>query len=144
MPALTLVGLALAVEGASRVSRERLRQFGPRRYPVVWGIAGAGVVAGTVALIWLSVWLVRPLFDEGTNLNEGLAFTVEGVEQPTTVDTSLEPATNQDSAGASSDPAANPASTTSGPAEEASGALISRGELMGADEFHTGAARFCS
>ena len=42
MPALTLVGLALAVEGASRVSRERLRQFGPRRYPVVWGIAGCG------------------------------------------------------------------------------------------------------
>ena len=82
IPAAALVTAAVAVELSQGISRERLRQYGPRRYPILWGATGiltAGAIAGSVVL---SVWLLQPLFDEGETLNEALAFSVEGIERP--------------------------------------------------------------
>ncbi len=191
IPAASLVVAAVAVELSGGIPRERLRQFGPRRYPILWGMGGilsAGAVAGIVVL---SVWLLQPLFDEGETLNESLAFSVEGLEQPTvaaaapaptarpepvagradavptipemleaegtveaeatvepaaperlepegTVEPSVrpEPVAGQPAAEPSLRPVPVEGGTDTTP--EATGTLISRGELMGVDAFHTG------
>ena len=184
MPAALLFGLAVLADVAGRVPRERLQELGPRRYPIPWAAGGAGAVAGLVGLVWLSVWLIQPLFDEGETLNEMLTFNVEGLEQPVLPSSTVaaaaagagsapatdEPATDEaatneaatDEAGTeeagteeaateeagTEEAATEEAATEEAGTEEAAagdtaepaaqGMLISRGELMGADAFHTG------
>ena len=48
--------------------------------PLAWAGIGVAGVAALVGIVCLSVWLLQPLFDEGTELHEGLAFTVQGVD----------------------------------------------------------------
>ena len=189
IPAASLVAAAVAVELSGGIPRERLRQFGPRRYPILWGMGGILSVGALAGIVVLSVWLLQPLFDEGETFSESLAFSVEGLEQPT-IDTSVEsinaaeptaaaaPAARPEPAAAPTQaapaaperlepegtvepsvrpepvegqPAAEPSlrpvpvegqSDAAPPApaatQEATGMLISRGELMGVDVFHTG------
>ena len=216
MPAAGLFAAAVGTEVATRIPRERLRHVGPRSYPVVWAIGAVGAVAGLIALVWLTVWLVQPFFDEGETLNEDLGFTIAGVEDEdeeagsaaatddtgdaeqstatestaaaddtasddsdeaaaeqagdaeedaeTSTATQSTAATEDDDAGddeaadatsdepaeqsaAADDPAATEPETEEPAAEEPEaeeppaenqGRLVSRGELMGADDFHTG------
>ena len=210
MPAAGLFAAAVGTEVATRIPRERLRHVGPRSYPVAWAIGAPGAVAGLIGLVWLTVWLVQPFFDEGDTLNEDLGFTIAGVddeeedgsaapaeaattEAATTDDTAdAEESTATQSTAAADDTASDdgdeaPAeqagdaeddaetstatqsvaapeerdagdddaaeATSDEPAEQSAaadeqaatepeaenqGRLVSRGELMGADEFHTG------
>ena len=128
IPAATLVATAVAVELSGGIPRERLRQFGPRRYPFLWGTAGILLTGAFAGMVVLSVWLLQPLFDEGETLNESLAFSVQGREQP--------PAVVEPDRAVPPENGAVPATSAATP--EASGTLISRGELMGVDAFHTG------
>ncbi len=80
MPAAGLFVAAVGTEVATRIPRERLRRTGPRSYPVVWAIGAVGAAAGLIALVWLTVWLVQPFFDEGETLNEELGFAIAGVD----------------------------------------------------------------
>ena len=147
MPAVGLLALAVVADGAGRVRRDRAAKFGPRRYPIAWAAGGLGLVAGVVALVWLSVWLVQPLFDEGETLNEQLTFSVEdaapspssgvaasapgGDVEPTPVAAVGDAASA--GAGGSTDATTPPAAASGG-----SGQVIAQGELMGVDAFHTG------
>lgn len=139
MPAAVLFAGSVAVHAAGQVPRDRFHQLGPRRYPIPWLLAAGGTIAGLVGLVWLSVWLIQPLFDEGETLNETLAFNVEGVEQP-----AVNP---PDTAAASDDTASDDEATPDNPAAQSAvaaaepsgeGTLISQGVLMGTDAFHTG------
>ena len=216
MPAAGLFAAAVGTEVATRIPRERLRHVGPRSYPVAWAIGAPGAVAGLIGLVWLTVWLVQPFFDEGDTLNEDLGFVIAGVDDEEDEDDSAAPAeaaTTEDAASddsadaeesaatqstaAADDTAADDAgsgdsdeaaaeqaaeaeedvetttatqsvaapeerdagdddaaeATSDEPAEQSAaadeqaatepeaenqGRLVSRGELMGADEFHTG------
>ena len=137
MPAVGLFVLAVLVDGAGRVSRERVARFGPRRYPIPWAIGGLGMAAGVAALTWLSVWLVQPLFDEGETRIEQLTFRVDGIAP---IADGAEPAETVAAAEAEREPSAGVGvvETESAAAAGRSGRLITRGELMGADAFHTG------
>lgn len=163
IPVALLFSLAVIADLAGRIPRERLQELGPRRFPIPWAIGGAGAGAGLVALVWLSVWLVQPLFDEGETLNATLAFSVAGLEQSVPPSSTVDaPAAGQDvpaaedgtaEDGAAEDSAAEDGAAEVGPAVEdaaevgaagdsaeptAQGMLVSRGELMGVDAFHTG------
>ncbi len=162
-PAVVLLAAAAFAELSARLSRERLVAAGPRYRPLGWTGAGFLGVGASVALIWATVWLVTPLFDEGTELNEMLAFDVEGVQQPIVAgdsaevgivdvvnegaDPSVVQATAQDSeqsggeltAVESESSTLDPSGTESAdPGVDEVGSLISQGELQGADSFHTG------
>ena len=84
MPAVVLVGLALAADFLGHLPRERVQKV--IRLPVVW--VGGGVIsaASVAGLVLVSIWLVGPLFDEGTTLNEMLDFEVAGVVQPDVIE----------------------------------------------------------
>ena len=155
MPAVGLFALAVLVDGAGRVSRERVARFGPRRYPIPWAIGGLGMAAGVAALTWLSVWLVQPLFDEGETRIEQLTFRVDGIapiadgaepaETVAAAEAENEPpvgveAAETESTETKGEPSAGVGvvETESAAAAGRSGRLIARGELMGADAFHTG------
>ncbi len=147
MPAAGLLALAVVADGTGRVRRDRAVQFGPRRYPIAWAAGGIGVAVGVAALAWLSVWLVEPLFDEGETLNEQLTFRVEGAAAAP----SSRAATRAPGGGVEPTPAAAVGgAVNAGPAGSAgaetppaavpggSGQVITQGELMGVDAFHTG------
>ena len=214
MPAAGLFAAAVGTEVATRIPRERLRHVGPRSYPIPWAIGAVGAVVGLITLVWLTVWLVQPFFDEGETLNEDLGFTIAGVEDEeddgdaatteaadaeqstatqstaaaddtasddsdeapaeqaadaeedaeTSTATQSTAATKDDDAGddeaadATSDESAEQSAAADEPAAtepeteepaaaepeaeeppaENQGRLVSRGELMGADDFHTG------
>jgi len=80
MPAAGLFAAAVGTEVATRIPRERLRRAGPRSQPIFWVIGGAGAVVALVAVVWLTVWLVQPFFDEGETLDEELGFAIAGVD----------------------------------------------------------------
>ena len=153
-PAIGLFVLSVAAAVAGRTPRLLLVEAGPRRYPLRWA-AGAAVVA--VALViagFVSYWLASPLWDEGTMLNESLGFEVPGMPTPaaTAADSAATATQAATAAPAStaSPAAASPAATSESATPAASeaptaaataagqGSLISMGELMGADMFHTG------
>jgi hypothetical protein len=163
-PAVTLFLAAAVADGSSRVSREQLVAAGPRRHPAAWLGGSVLGVGAAVALIWATVWLATPLFDDGTELNEMLAFNVEGLEQPEVVpissagssagtessgteDVGLQ-AAESDSVAGEEEAAAEAEVVASNsvqaetelvsPNAEDEGVLISQGELMGADAFHAG------
>ncbi|MCY3919255.1 MAG: DM13 domain-containing protein [Chloroflexi bacterium] len=80
MPAAGLFAAAVGTEVATRIPRERLRRAGPRSQPIFWAIGGVGAVVALVAVVWLTVWLVQPFFDEGETLDEELGFAIAGVD----------------------------------------------------------------
>ena len=131
MPAAALIAAAAATDLGGRLPRERIRQWGPRQRPAVWGVGGIIAAAAAVGLVWLSVWLLQPLFDEGERVDESLGFMVEGLQQPAVADA----ASTGDSAESTS---SESAAGDDRPGPSATGTLIARGELMGADAFHTG------
>lgn len=134
-PAATLLLLAVAVDRSSRVTRDRLAEIGPRRYPVRWGVGAVAAAGALVVMAVVSVYLASPLFDEGTRLEETLTFDVAGLVQPT-------PAPSASAPGGAATPlavaptAAAPAGGDSG-SSAAQGELLARGELEGTDAFHT-------
>ena len=133
-PAVTLLALAVAADGSAHLTRERLAELGPRRYPLPWAAGGVAVVVGLALSAVATVYLARPLFDEGTRLEEMLAFDVAGLAQPTAsagVAATAAPATGTPATGT---PSAGAASAGSGAAQ---GELLARGDLMGTDAFHT-------
>ena len=148
-PAIGLLVLSVAAYVAGRTPRLLLVEAGPRRYPLRW-TAGAAVAAVALVVAGLvSYWLASPLWDEGTRLDEGLGFEVAGMPTPAApadggAATSAPAATEAPASTAAASPAATseaatPAATEA-PAATASGqgSLVSMGELMGADMFHTG------
>lgn len=120
-PAVTLLALAVAADGSAHLTRERLVDVGPRRYPLLWGAGGVAVAVGLVVSAVATVYLAQPLFDEGTRLEETLAFSVAGLAQPTASPGGVSATTATPSAGSA----------------DAQGELLSQGELMGTDAFHT-------
>ena len=165
MPVAILATLACGADLSVHVPRERLQKA--LRYPAVW-VAGLLATGGAVAgIVLVSIWLLGPLFDEGTTLNEMLDFEVVGLMQPeeaTPTDTGAAEAgavsdadsapadaapadaaaADADTAGSGDSPPADPVAPDN--AEPASadatpartGTLIANGELMGVDSFHTG------
>ena len=91
MPMAVLLVMAASTDFSQYVTRERFEWA--RRNPAVLGggaLAGAGALA---AGVWLSIWLLGPLFDEGTRLDEMLGFEVAGLVEPAVVEpVAVEPA----------------------------------------------------
>lgn len=80
MPVAILATLACGADLSVHVPRERLQKA--LRYPAVW-VAGLLATGGAVAgIVLVSIWLLGPLFDEGTTLNEMLDFEAVGLMQP--------------------------------------------------------------
>ena len=132
-PATVLVALAVAADRSGRITRQRAAELGPRRYPLLWGAGGVVAVIGLIVTAAVSLYLAEPLFDKGERLGERLDFQVAGLTQP--ADAAM--AGVRDAAGA-----ASPAPDSGGAAADApEGELISSGELMGVDAFHSGSGR---
>ena len=145
--------LSVAASVAGRTPRLLLVEAGPRRYPLRWG---AGAVVAAVALVvagLVSYWLASPLWDEGTRLDEGLGFAVAGMPTPAAMaygGAAATPTTTEAPAATASPAAASPTATSEAATPAATeaataaataarqGSLVSMGELMGADMFHTG------
>ncbi len=157
MPMAVLLVMAACTDFSQHVTRERFEWA--RRNPAVLGggaLAGAGALA---AGVWLSIWLLGPLFDEGTRLDEMLGFEVASSVEPVGVEpATVEPDAAEEGEAITATPVAPDAMTTaeeSAPTGEATGmdtssaagatadaeragSLISSGVLMGTDAFHTG------
>ncbi len=146
-PATTLLILSVAVDRAPHITRARLVEVGPRRYPVRWGLGAVAAVVALAVLSTVSVYLARPLFDEGAHLEEALTFDVAGLVQPAADAGGTAPAgaaaTAATAATAAAAATATPASTPATPTAAASGSgsrqgeLLAQGALEGADAFHT-------
>ena len=137
-PTLGLVVLAVVADLAGSVERSRLAELGPRQYPARWAAGAVVGVIGLVVFAAISWWLASPLFDEGERVEEGLGFQVAGMA--TTPTPTPAPATAAATADASDDEDETPAATetaTAAPTQAATGELISMGELIGSDSFHT-------
>lgn len=79
MPMAALLTMAVFTDFSRHVPRERVDQA--RRNPIFWA---GGALVGGVALaagVGVSIWLLGPLFDEGTTLNETLGFQVMGLAE---------------------------------------------------------------
>ena len=152
--AVGLFVLSAAASVAGRTPRLLLVEAGPRRYPLRWG---AGAVVAAVAIVvagLVSYWLASPLWDEGTRLDEGLGFAVAGMPTPAAMAdggaATSAPAATEAPASTASPAAASPTATSEAATPAATeaataaataagqGSLVSMGELMGADMFHTG------
>ena len=83
MPAIALFGLAVITDRSGHITRERLAEVGPRRYPLLWVAGGVLAVADIAMMTAVTLYLAEPLFDEGKRLDERLGFQVAGVMQPT-------------------------------------------------------------
>ncbi len=137
-PAATLLALAAAAQGGARLTRARLTEVGPRHYPLRWGAGGLVALVGLVAVGAATVYLARPLFDEGTRLEETLAFDVAGLVQPTIDAGGGGEVGASPAAGGGTDSAEITSTPTAGDGGSvAQGALISMGPLEGTDAFHT-------
>ena len=147
MPMAALLTMAVFTDFSRHVPRERVDQA--RRNPIFWA---GGALVGGVALaagVGVSIWLLGPLFDEGTTLNETLGFQVMGLAEsapvgggeamtampmaPGAMMTAEEGAMASESTGMGRSGAGD---VGAGPA--GMGSLISSGELTGTDAFHTG------
>lgn len=129
--ALPLAGAAVvaaAVARASTLTRAQVGRAAPRRHPAAWAAGGVIGVIAVVAAGWIGWRLTAPLFDEGRELNETLAFAV-GPAAPGGGATAVAPVSGS--------------ATASGAVADASaaGTLVAEGELMGVDSFHTGSGR---
>ncbi len=133
-PVAALYALACAATVLLRTPPERLPALAPRHHPLAW--AGGGI-AGLVALAvfaWVSIWLLRPLFDEGKELDEALAFEV-----------ATAPAAPASAGSGATSPVlpvatvAAGANVTATPASgSATGSVLAVGQLKGTDSFHFG------
>lgn len=162
--AVGLFGLSVVADQAGRTPRRVLVEAGPRRYPLRWAAGGVVVAAALVVGGIVSYWLASPLWDEGTTLDEGLGFEIAGMPTATPAAAAAGEATASPTAteAATEAPAASPAATESAASPTAAaetptaaateaataaatpsgqGSLISMGELMGADSFHTGSGQ---
>jgi hypothetical protein len=130
-------GLALlAIEVLARLERSQLGEVGPRVYPVRWATGTVLVAAFLAVAAYISWFLISPLLDEGTELDEALAFalaTPAASSTPATA-TTPEPTTTPEAG----DATASTAEPTAMAAEPPVAMLVSSGELMGADSFHFG------
>ena len=151
--AIGLFVLSVVAAVAGRTPRLLLVEAGPARYPLRWA---AGAVVAVVVLVIagaVSYWLASPLWDEGTMLDEGLGFEVAGMPTPAATaggGAAATPTATEAPASTASPAAASPTATSEAAAPAATeaptpaataaaqGSLISMGELMGADMFHTG------
>ena len=151
--AIGLFVLSVVAAVAGRTPRLLLVEAGPARYPLRWAAGAVVAVAVLVVAGLVSYWLASPLWDEGTMLDEGLGFEVAGMPTPaaTADGGATATATATEAPASTASPAAASPTATSGAATPAAteaataaatasgqGSLISMGELMGADMFHTG------
>jgi len=164
--AIGLFTLSVLAYVAGRTPRVLLVEAGPRRYPLRWAAGGVVVAAALVVGGVVSYWLASPLWDEGTMLDEGLGFEVAGMptasptaaaagaaatetatatEAPTEAasPTATEAGASPTAASGTETPTATAAAETptATAAPSGQGSLISMGELMGADSFHTGSGQ---
>ncbi|MEZ4553655.1 MAG: DM13 domain-containing protein [Dehalococcoidia bacterium] len=136
LPMAALVALAALLGWLRALSPERREALAPARHPRTWAagsvVAGLGLIAAAV----VSVWLLRPLVDEGKTLDETLAFEIPGATAtPAVTPTPALPA------GGSATPAsaATPAPTAPATPTASSGAaVLASGQLEGTDSFHFG------
>ena len=165
-PAIGLFALSILAWVGGRTPRRVLVEAGPRRYPLRWGAGLVVAIAGLVVAGAVSWWLASPLWDEGTMLDEGLGFEIVGMPTETPVAAAGGDApprrppprrpprhrprrplggrgASPTAAGETATPTATaPAATpTATEAPSGQGSLISMGELMGADMFHTGSGQ---
>jgi hypothetical protein len=134
LPAVTFGIAFVAIEVAAPIDRARLTDAGPRQHPLAWA-AGAVVGAAAIAVAAYVTWfLVSPLLDEGTELDEALAFVLATPTASATPEatSTVEPTA---AAGGTVEGTSTAAPSTS---EQPVAMLISQGELMGADSFHFG------
>ena len=125
----------MITDRSGHITRERLAEVGPRRYPLLWVAGGVLAVAGIAMMTAVTLYLAEPLFDEGKRLDERHGFQVAGVMQPTVM-----PAGPEATSAAGTN--AGAASAEGGAAAGApTGELIAQGELMGVDDFHTGSGQ---
>ena len=130
LPMVALGVAIVAIEYAAPLERTSLADIGPRERPFAWGVgvvAAAGFLAVSAYLTW---FLVSPLIDEGTELDEALAFAF-----------STPQATSAPSTPAATPAGATPAATTDSMPSDATATLVAGGELMGADSFHFGSGQ---
>ncbi|MBM4414686.1 MAG: DM13 domain-containing protein [Chloroflexi bacterium] len=112
VPPAALLALAGAAVFIVRSSDARIAQLAQARHPQWWAAGGVPAGGALVATGALSVWLLRPLIDEGRTLDEQLDFVVA----------------------ASAPSAAGGATAAAGGA----GVVLRQGLLKGTDAFHFG------
>ncbi len=128
LPIAALLALAALLAWLGALAPARREALAPARHPRTWAAGSAVAGVGLIAAAVISVWLLRPLVDEGKTLDEALAFElpVAAATTPTTP--------------AASRPAATPAAAAATPAP-AGPAILASGQLEGADSFHFGSGR---
>ena len=129
LPTIALVAAALIAGAAGAVERDRLDEYAPRRHPLPWAASSAAAAVLVVAGAAASWYLVSPLIDEGSELDEALEFTISQGGAAPVAGTAV-------AAAAPSTPATGDAG-----AGASFGTLVASGELVGADSFHTGSGR---
>ena len=115
--AAALFAVAILLDRLDGTPRERLAAWAPRRKPGQWAVGSALGIAALIGVTVLSVWLLRPLFDEGKELHEELAFQLMPASMMSMA------ATSTPNAGGIAAPMA---------------AVLAKGELVGEDSFHFG------
>lgn len=83
MPMAVLLVIAAGQDFSQHVTRERFEWARRNSAVLGGGLVGAGAPAASV---WLSIWLLGPLFDERTKLDEMLDFEVAGLVEPAAVE----------------------------------------------------------
>ncbi|MGE0230054.1 MAG: DM13 domain-containing protein [Dehalococcoidia bacterium] len=127
LPMAALVAVAALLGWLRALSPERREALAPARHPRTWAAGSAVAGLGLIAAAVVSVWLLRPLVDEGKTLDETLAFEIPGATAtPAVTPTPALPAGGS----------ATPAPAT--PAASSGAAVLASGQLEGTDSFHFG------
>lgn len=138
VPMVALYALAFAAAVLARTPPERVATFAPRRHPLAWAGGSAAGLAAVVVIAWVSVWLLRPLWDEGRELDEALAFEVTGATAVASPNTRPSVDATRAVTPASPVEAVSTAEPTPTPTPGQTGAVLAMGQLLGTDSFHFG------
>ncbi len=144
LPTIALAAAALTAGAAGAVERDRLDDYAPRRHPLPWAVGSAATAVLLVVGAAITWYLVSPLIDEGTELDEALGFAiVQGGDTPVAGTPAAAAAGSTPATAEASAAAAAPSDGDAGApvAAAAPGMLVASGELVGADSFHAGSGR---
>lgn len=126
-PAAALFVVAIALRWLDGVPNERLAAWGPRAKPALWGAGGVATVPVTIGAVLLGIYLLGPLFDEGEELHEALAFEIPAQGQPA-----------MSGPGTVATPPAGMTGMTTTVSMAPVARVLAEGDLKGEDSFHFG------